>query len=213
MCVNNFVEKLIASGLKAGCYAFKFVKVNKRNDNMLTAIFKKKLSDDQLSTIFVNGVLDVVDKSFVEVSSLIKEDPAFVCPPDLSKASDGHFTMIVIVGNLNFLGDSFEAEQSVRLEKMIITKFAEVFEMEETKFKNYLNEYRSFISRVNHPSKNMIYGMSKAIFHKYKLNEFQDEYFRSMDCPNPLFLKRMDEIVVNFIWNWEAFFKRYKMVG
>ena len=213
MCVNNFVEKLITSDLKAGGYAFKFVKVNKRNDSMLTAIFKKKLSDDQLSTIFVNGVLDVVDKSFVEVSSLIKEDPAFVCPPDLSKASDGHFTMIVIVGNLNFLGDSFEAEQSVRLEKMIITKFAEVFEMEETKFKNYLNEYRSFISRVNHPSKNMIYGMSKAIFHKYKLNEFQDEYFRSMDCPNPLFLKRMDEIVVNFIWNWEAFFKRYKMVG
>jgi hypothetical protein len=211
--VNNFVEKLVELRLKSGRYPFNFVKVNKRNDNMLTAIFKKKLSDDQLSTIFVNGVLDVVDKSFVEVSSIINEDPAFVCPPDLSKASDGHFTMIVIVGNLSFLGDSFEAEQSVRLEKMIITKFAEVFEMEESKFKNYLNEYRSFISRVNHPSKNMIYGMSKAIFHKYKLNEFQDEYFRSMDCPNPLFLKRMDEVVINFIWNWEAFFKRYKMVG
>jgi hypothetical protein len=180
---------------------------------MLTTLFKKKLSDDQLSTIFVNGVLDVVDKSFVEVSSLIKEDPAFVCSPDLSSASDGHFTMIVIVANLNFLGDSFDAEQSVRLEKMIITKFAEVFEMEESKFVSYLNDYRSFISRVNHPSKNMIYGMSKAIFHKYKLNEFQDEYFRSMDCPNPLFLKRMDEVVINFIWNWEAFFKRYKMVG
>lgn len=180
---------------------------------MLTAIFKKKLSDDQLSTIFVNGVVDVVDKSFVEVSSLIKEDPAFVCPPDLSKASEGHFTMIVIVGNLNFIGDSFAAEQSIRLEKMIITKFAEVFEMEESTFKNHLNEYRSFISRVNHPSKNMIYGMSKAIFYKYKLNDFQDEYFKSMDCPNPLFLKRMDEIVMNFIWNWEAFFKRYKMVG
>lgn len=204
---------MITFDLKAGGYAFKFVKVNKRNIPMLAAIFKKKLSDDQLSTIFVNGVVDVVDKSFVEVSSLIKEDPAFVCPPDLSKASEGHFTMIVIVGNLNFIGDSFAAEQSIRLEKMIITKFAEVFEMEESTFKNHINEYRSFISRVNHPSKNMIYGMSKAIFYKYKLNDFQDEYFKSMDCPNPLFLKRMDEIVMNFIWNWEAFFKRYKMVG
>ncbi|MDG0973765.1 MAG: hypothetical protein P8O07_06350 [Crocinitomicaceae bacterium] len=180
---------------------------------MLTAIFKKKLSDDQLSTIFVNGVLDVVDKSFSEVACLIKEDPAFVTPPDLSKANDGHFTMIVIVANLNFLGGSFEADQSVRLEKLIITKFSEIFEVEEGQFKNYLTEYRNFISRVNHPSKNMIYGMSKAIFHKYKLNEYQDDYFRSMDCPNPLFLKRMDEVVVNFIWNWEAFFKRYKMVG
>ena len=46
---------------------------------------------------------------------------------------------------------------------------------------------------------------------KYKLNEFQDEYFRRMQAPNPLFLKRMDEVMVNFIWNWDAFFKKYKM--
>ena len=39
----------------------------------------------------------------------------------------------------------------------------------------------------------MIYGMSKAVFHKYGLNEYQDEYFRRMQAPNPLFLKRMDD--------------------
>jgi len=69
---------------------------------MLTAIFKKKLSDDQLSTIFVNGVLDVVDKSFVEVSGIIKEDPAFVSSPNLTSASDGHFTKIVLRLNNRF---------------------------------------------------------------------------------------------------------------
>jgi hypothetical protein len=53
--------------------------------------------------------------------------------------------------------------------------------------------------------------MSKAIFHKYKLNDFQDEYFKRMQAPNPLFLKRMDEVMSNFIWNWDAFFKKYKL--
>jgi len=53
--------------------------------------------------------------------------------------------------------------------------------------------------------------MSKAIFYKYKLNEFQDEYFKRMQAPNPLFLKRMDEIMVNFIWNWDAFSKKFKL--
>jgi len=43
------------------------------------------------------------------------------------------------------------------------------------------------------------------------LNEFQDEYFKRMQAPNPLFLKRMDEIMVNFIWNWDAFSKKFKL--
>lgn len=180
---------------------------------MLSTIFKKKLSDDQLSNVFVNGVLDVVDKGFTEVASLIEEDPAFVRKPNLIAASDGHFTMIVIVANMKYLQDSFSPEQVKSLEKLIYQKFAETFEMELGIFMKYFKDYSSFMSRVNHPSKSVLYSMSKGVFHKYKLNECQDDYFRRLDCPNPLFLKRMDEVMKNFIWNWEAFFRRYKMVN
>ena len=180
---------------------------------MLNTIFKKKLSDQQLANVFVNGVLDVIDKGFDEVIALIKEDPAFTIPPPLNNASDGHFTMIVIVGNLSYIGESFDPEQAVRLEELVEEKFAEVFDMDVDTFKDYIKEYRSFMSRCNHPSKNMLYGMSKGIFHKYKLNDYQDDYFKKLSCPNPLFLKRMDEVMENFIWNWEAFFKRYKMIS
>lgn len=180
---------------------------------MLNTIFKKKLSDQQLANVFVNGVLEVIDKGFDEVMALIQEDPAFVTPPPLTNASDGHFTMIVIVGNMSYLSDSFDPEKSARLEQLVKEKFAEVFDMEVETFKDYLKEYKGFISRANHPSKNMLYGMSKAVFHKYKLNNYQDDYFKKLTCPNPLFLKRMDEVMENFIWNWEAFFKRYKMIS
>jgi hypothetical protein len=83
--------------------------------------------------------------------------------------------------------------------------------MDINAFKNLIREYQSFITRVNHPSKNWIYGMSKAIFDKYTLYNFQDEYFKRMQAPNPLFLKRMDEVVENFVWDWDAFFKKYKL--
>jgi hypothetical protein len=53
--------------------------------------------------------------------------------------------------------------------------------------------------------------MSKAIFHKYELYEYQDDYFKKMQAPNPLFLKRMDEIVSNFVWDWDAFFKKFRL--
>ncbi len=99
----------------------------------------------------------------------------------------------------------------MRVERIIFQKLAKIYDMSEVDFENLIRKYQSFISRVNHPSKNMIYGMSKAVFHKYRLNEYQDEYFKRMQAPNPLFLKRMDEVVSNFIWNWDAFFKKYKL--
>ena len=83
--------------------------------------------------------------------------------------------------------------------------------MTDVSFENLVKDYKSFIARVNHPSKNMLYGMSKAIFHKYNLNDFQEDYFKRMQAPNPLFLKRMDEVMSNFIWDWDVFFKKYKL--
>jgi hypothetical protein len=178
---------------------------------MLSTIFKKKVTDEQLANVFVNGILEVIDKGFDEVKSIMEEDPAFVSKPDLSQASDGHFAMIVIVGNLQTLSDSFSPRQQQNLEPMIFKRLSEAFQMEEREFEGYFKEYSSYMNRVNHPSKIILYSMSKAMFYKYKINAHQDDYFKSMDSPNPLFLKRMDEIMKNFLWNWEAFFKRYKI--
>ena len=65
--------------------------------------------------------------------------------------------------------------------------------------------------KKNHPSRNMIYAMSKGVFDKYLLYNFQDEYFKRMQAPNPLFLKRMDEVLENFVWDWDVFFKKYRL--
>ena len=119
---------------------------------MLHTIFKKKLSDEQLANVFVNGVLEVVDKGFSEVASLIEEDPAFITKPNLSVKNDGHFTMIVIVGNIKFLQDSFLPNQLHSLEPLIVQKFAGIFDMEECDFEKLFKEYASFMARVNHPS-------------------------------------------------------------
>jgi hypothetical protein len=178
---------------------------------MLSALIKKKLSDNQVANIFINALFEVVDKGFKEVASMINEDPVFVLSPNIQENQDGEFAMIIIIGNLAHLENTFEPEQAHSVEKLIFEKLAKVYGMSIEDFVNLLNEYKSFMSRKNHPSKNMMYAMSKAIFYKYNLNQYQDEYFKRMEAPNPLFLKRIDLIVQNFIWDWDAFFKRYKM--
>ena len=77
--------------------------------------------------------------------------------------------------------------------------------------KNYLEEYSSYISRVNHPSKNILYGMSKAVFFKFNLGKHQEDYFAQLNSPNPIFLKRIDNIMENYLWDWNALFNKHKI--
>lgn len=178
---------------------------------ILGSLLKKKLSDDQVANIFVNALLDVVDNGFKEVAELINEDVAFVRSPEINSKHTGEFALIIIVGNLSYLESTFESDQAERVEQIIFQKLGRMYDMSADEFQQLVREYQSFISRINHPSKNMVYGMSKAVFEKYKLNDFQDDYFRRMQAPNPLFLKRMDEVISNFLWDWDAFFKKYKI--
>jgi hypothetical protein len=177
---------------------------------MFGTLIKRRISDEKLANVFVNTLLEVVDNGFKEVADLINEDTAFVVSPEISYEQDGEFAMIIIVGNLSFLESTFEPEQAQKVEEFIFEKLSHMYGLTVIDFTRLVKEYKNFMMRVNHPSKKVEYAMSKAIFHKYKLNDFQDEYFRRMQAPNPLFLKRMDEVVSNFIWDWDAFFKRYK---
>ena len=178
---------------------------------MFSTLIKRRLTDNQVANIFINAIFDSVDKGFEEVALLINEDTAFSSSPNININNNREFGLIVIVGNLSYLESNFEADQTERVEKIIFEKLSKLYAIDVSSFKKLIKEYQSFIARVNHPSKNWVYGMSKAIFYKYKLNEFQDEYYKRVQAPNPLFLKRMNEIMVNFIWNWDAFSKKFKL--
>ena len=178
---------------------------------MFGTILRKKVSDEKLSNVFINGIFNSVDNGFPIVAEFFNEDPAFVISPDVKDNQSYEFSLIVCVGNLSFIESSFEPEQAERLEQLVMIKLAKIYDLTIYDFKALVKDYRNSITRLNHPSKNNIYGMSKVIFDKYKLYDYQDEYFKRMQSPNPLFLKRLDEVVENFIWNWEGFFKKYRI--
>lgn len=178
---------------------------------MFGTILRKKVSDDKLANVFINGLFHSVDQGFPVVAEFINDDPSFVSSPSVKENNNHEFGLIVLVGNLSFLENAFDAEQADRIETLICQKMAKIYGISVSEFKCLVKDYKTLMARLNHPSKNMIYGMSKAIFDKYALYNFQDEYFRRMQSPNPLFLKRLDEIIANFVWDWDAFFKKYRM--
>ena len=105
-----------------------------------------------------------------------------------------------------------EAHQDNRMINLIITKLCGVFDVNFDKLEGILREYQSYLSRVNHPSNNNLYAISKAVFFKYELGQYQEDYFKNMNSPNPLFLKRLDEAMKLFLFNWAETKDNYQIV-
>lgn len=178
---------------------------------MLTLFGRKKLTENAVANIFVNSLVDLADKGFEDVAILIQNDPSFESPPQIDPQDIDPFLLILVAGNIAYIPKYFSSGQDRRIIELTMEKMAEMYGMEQLEYAALVKKYKSFMSRINHPSKNTLYAMSKAVFFKYHLNEYQEEYFRSLKTPNPIFLKKMNEIMEHFIWNWEGFFERYKV--
>lgn len=179
---------------------------------MLALLKKKKLTDNQVANIFVNGIIETAENAFPELAGFINDSPEFVLPPAINEHDYGRFLMIISAANLSQVSKHFTNGHDKAIIKNCIDKFAQVFELKPEDFARKIKHYKTFMARVNHPSKNPVYAMSKAMFFKYKLNAHQEEYFRELNTPNPIFLKNLDEWMRNFMWDWTTFTDKYKIV-
>lgn len=179
---------------------------------MLTLFGKKKLTEERVANIFVNGLQDLIDQGFGDVVGLINDSPEFIRPPEMDPENISQFTMIVLAGNLQEIPKYFEAGQDKRITEYILTKFANLYEVDKMELAKTVGDMRKLMARKNHPSKNTVNGMSKALFCKYQLNEFQEEYFRNLQSPNPILVQRLKDALENFMWDWTLITNKYKII-
>lgn len=179
---------------------------------MLDIIFKKKITEQALADYFVTAALRLVDEGFPEVIEVVRLHESFERIPQISNAQPDAFLLIVLAGNYNYITQSFHDYQDVRLIDQLNRKFATALGTTEYDLKASIKAYQTYFKRVNHPSKNTHYAMSKAFFFKYELNDYQEDYFRNMKTPNPILLKQLDELMANFIWDWAQFKEKYRIL-
>ncbi|PCJ23904.1 MAG: hypothetical protein COA97_10725 [Flavobacteriales bacterium] len=172
---------------------------------------KKKIQENIVANIFVNSILDTIDQGFPEIVGVINDAPEFTTSPNIAETDIDCFTLIVFAANISYIPQHLNNSKDDRITNLIISKLSRVFDVDQEKLENVIKDYQNFLIKVNHPSKNMLYAMSKGIFRKYNLNGFQDEYFKNMNSPNPMFLKRLDEAMDNFLWNWDSFNQKYQI--
>lgn len=179
---------------------------------MFGVFFKKKITEEKLVDYFVFSTVKMVDDAFEDVADIICSDPEFKTRPIIDAKYNDPFLWIVIAGNMKFIPRYFNDYQDIRLLEEAHRKFARILDLPVDVFKSEIKKYQNLFSRLNHPSKNTLYAMSKAVFHKYHLSQYQDEYFKKMETPNPIFLKRLNELMEEFLFNWEQFIEDFKIV-
>ena len=74
-----------------------------------------------------------------------------------------------------------------------------------------ISKVRDEMVKFNRPSKKTLSAMARGVYLAYNLNACQEEYFRSLNVPNPRFLMQMEELLQHFIWDWKSFQEQYKM--
>ncbi len=178
---------------------------------MFTIFKKKKLTEDQLANFFVNSILGLVEEGFQDVVEIINNDPEFIKSPNIAREDYDRFLLVVIAGNIKLMGEHFDSVKDVRITEKIYRKLGVALSVDPMVLKETIAKYQSWMSRINHPSKNTRYAMSKGVFFKYELNQFQSDYFRNMNTPNPIFLKRLDEVIFQFLFNWSDIKENYRI--
>ncbi len=87
---------------------------------MFTIFGKKKIKEETASNIFINNLLDTVEKGFPEIAGIINESPEFITSPNLSENNSEKFLLIIIAANLKFIPEHFNNCQDDRLLDMIL---------------------------------------------------------------------------------------------
>jgi hypothetical protein len=182
---------------------------------MIATLFgKKRITEERFANIFVNAVLELTAEGFPVLVSELNEAPEFDRSPGLHTDEDRPFALLVLAANLLEAPCYLNGGAEKRLRSLALSKVAAAFGTSDVAgLEKEVDALMSLMKRVNHPSKNTVYAMSKVVFHQYELFSYQSEYFRELKAPNPIVLKRLNGLMGYFLWNWKEFQESYRISG
>lgn len=181
-------------------------------DGMIATFFgRKKISEERLANAVVNAVFALTEEGYPMIVEELQEAPEFVARPVFGPGDDELFALIVLSGNLLDAPKHLPAGNDRRFVQHALSKFAAAMGLSASELELEVVALQREMERLNHPSKNTVYAMSKAVFHKYDLFQFQDPYFRQMKAPNPIVLKRLNQLMAFCLWDWAEVLEGWKV--
>lgn len=173
---------------------------------------KDKITVKDTSKIFTIALNKVVNDGYPEIQSFLNKNNNLEKSPNISEEDIKWFRLIIFVGNLHVLSTKFEENESLELRNEIIDKLLTYLdddpEVAMDLFLNYESYYNDLLSKQIDP----IETMSLAVFDKYNINDCQSELLKRKNEPNPVLFNELRKYLSHFVWNWEEFLEKCKVV-
>lgn len=177
-----------------------------------TLIGKQKIAEEKLAKQLVHGTLKVVDEVWADIRDYLLECPHFETDPLITEDDDMPLIITLFTCNLGRIPSQLDNGQDKRMAQLIIKELAWHLNKDVKELGLEIAQCKSTMKRLNHPSKNLIYAMPKALFHSYNLNQYQQEYFKGLNSPIPLYLKEMNELLSFLVWDWDSLKEEYRII-
>lgn len=160
---------------------------------MIATLFgRKRISEEKLANAVVNAVFELTEQGYPMIVEELQDSPEFTARPVFGPGDDELFALIILAGNLMDAPKHLPAGQDRRFIAHALSKYGAAMDIPASELEVEVIALQHFMERINHPSKNTVYAMGKAVFHKYDLFRSQDAYFREIKQPNPIVLKRLN---------------------
>ena len=182
---------------------------------MLGLFGKKRLKESHVAKVFVSTINELAVDAFPVIAEYLNEVPELKASPKVQSNQIEWFLYIVFAANLNDLNKYFDSDQLNRMRIQIIDEFIESLEDRDADYVlDQINIYEDYIGDLRRKcDENLGKTIATALFYKYGLNSCQIDHFQKMNQPNPIVIKSINEITSNFVWNWNDFLEKYKMVA
>ena len=173
---------------------------------------KDKITVKDTSKIFTVALNKVINDGYPEIQSFLNNNNNLEKSPNISDEEIKWFRLIIFVGNLHVLSTKFEENESLELRNEIIDKLLPYLdddpEVAMDLFLNYETYYNDLLAKQIDP----IETMSLAVFDKYNINDYQSELLKRKNEPNPVLFNELRKYLSHFVWNWEEFLEKLKVL-
>lgn len=174
---------------------------------------KEKISVNKLAKLYANTLFEVVYNGFPEIIGFVNDNRKFEESPNLQTEDVKWFLMIIFAANNHRLLDFFSDDVVDALHNACTREvICFLKEDEEEVVREMVMDYESFFAEQFAEYVKLEKAMARSIFIKYNLNDYQGKLLKNQNEPNPVFLQELANLLSHFVWNWDDFLSKYKVV-
>lgn len=173
---------------------------------------KDKVSVKDTSNIFSIALNKIIDDGFLEIQIFLNDNNNLEKSPQILDEDIKWFRLIIFAGNLHFISMKFEENQALDLRNNIIDNLLPYLDKDKEVAMDLFLNYETYYSDILKKQVDPIETMAVAVFDKFNINDCQSKLLKRKNEPNPILFNELRKLVSYFIWNWDEFLEKKKII-